>query len=86
MFNGDDAFSKYLSMQPFGQLHAAFLLDTNVQPIWLTSEEFSNVKNARNLGHGLGLKHDELCTLLQEQHCAPKTNLTLDSSDIDFSQ
>lgn len=86
MFDGVGKYDKYLSDQPFGALHAAFLVDTEIAPTWLSSDELMQACNVRNIGLGLGLKHDELCALVQDQHRARKFGVAIESLGIDFSQ
>ena len=86
MFNGDEAFSKYLESQSFSKIHVAFLANTSVSPTWLAQEELVRFRHAHRLGLALGCTPDELYTLLQEQLLALKTGAMLESLEIDFSQ
>lgn len=86
MFDGAEKYDRYLAQQPFGKLHAAFIIDMIEKPSWLTDDQFERMHNIIDLGHGLGLQHEALCSLIEGQHRNPDTHGIPESMAIDFGQ
>lgn len=86
MFDGVDKYDHYLAQKPFGKLHAAFIVDTTEKPSWLNQEQLEQMHNIRDLGLGLGLQHEALCTLMEGEYYNPGKGIAPESVSIDFGQ
>ena len=86
MFGGVDNYDQYLAAQPFGKLHAAYLIDTERSPPWLTLDELNRINEVRSLGLGLGLTYDALCTLIHGTYQHAPSGVVPESLSIEFDQ
>lgn len=86
MFDGADKYERYLAKNPFGRLHTAFILDMLDEPSWLTPEQLKHMHNIRDLGLGLGLQREALCTLMEGEFYNPGKGMCMESFNVDFDQ